>query len=102
MPPRATRFMAISMTDDIPGAVTEEPESRTIASPASVRPPTPDLRPWFLTLADIPAPPLELARMFGGNQPVEVEVGSGRGLFLGNAGTTRPGTNFLGIEYAFK
>src|SRR5262245_40256988 len=90
------------MSDDIPTTVTAEPESHAVASRASVRPPPPDLRPWFLTLADIPAPPLELARLFGSSQPVEVEIGSGRGLFLVNAGTTRPGTNFLGIEYDVK
>jgi tRNA (guanine-N7-)-methyltransferase len=90
------------MTDNIPTSVTETSESRVVSSRKSVRPPPPDLRPWFLTLADIPPPPLEFARLFGDNQPVEIEVGSGRGLFLVNAGTTCPETNFLGIEYDFK
>src|SRR5262245_48022719 len=62
----------------------------------------PDLRPWFLTLADLPQAPLDLPDLFGNDSPVEVEVGSGRGLFLLNAGTGRPQTNFLGIEYDFK
>lgn len=61
-----------------------------------------DLRPYFLTLSDLPAPPLNLADLFGNAHPVEVEVGSGRGLFLVNAGTHCPATNFLGIEYDFK
>lgn len=74
------------------------------ALPQSRRPvpPPPDLRPWFLTLADIPPAPLALRDLFNNDQPVEVEVGSGRGLFLVNAGVTRPDTNFLGIEYDFK
>jgi tRNA (guanine-N7-)-methyltransferase len=90
------------MTGNIPASATETNESRGGASRRPVRPPPPELRPWFLTLADIPPPPLEPACLFAGNQPLEVEVGSGRGLFLVNAGTTRPGTNFLGIEYDFK
>ncbi len=61
-----------------------------------------ELRPWFLTLQDIPPAPLDLAALFGRERPVEVEVGSGRGLFLVNAGTTCPDNNFLGIEYDFK
>jgi tRNA (guanine-N7-)-methyltransferase len=61
-----------------------------------------DLRPWFLTLDDLPPAPLDLAALFGNDHPVEVEVGSGRGLFLVNAGTNSPEVNFLGIEYDFK
>lgn len=61
-----------------------------------------DLSPFFLTLADLPEPPLDLCALFGNEQPVEVEVGTGRGLFLVNAGLTHPETNFLGIEYDFK
>jgi tRNA (guanine-N7-)-methyltransferase len=90
------------MTDDIPKAVTDTHGLHAVVSRTPFRPLPPDLRPWFLALADIPPPPLELARLFGDEQPVEVEVGSGRGLFLVNAGTARPGTNFLGIEYDFK
>ncbi len=61
-----------------------------------------DLAPYFLTLRDIPPAPLDVAALFGNDQPLEVEVGTGRGLFLVNAGTTCPATNFLGIEYDFK
>lgn len=61
-----------------------------------------DLRPYFLTLGDIPPAPLNPADIFEHEQPLELEVGSGRGLFLVNAGLTNPGTNFLGIEYDFK
>ncbi|HLJ10684.1 MAG TPA: tRNA (guanosine(46)-N7)-methyltransferase TrmB [Planctomycetaceae bacterium] len=64
--------------------------------------PPDDLRPYFLTLHDVPPPPLNLASFFGNERPVEIEIGSGRGLFLVNAGLSRPATNFLGVEYDFK
>jgi len=60
------------------------------------------LRPWFLTLGDLPPAPLKVSPLFERDQPLEIEVGTGRGLFLVNAGVTRPDTNFLGIEYDFK
>lgn len=65
-------------------------------------PAIPDLRPWFVTLDDVPPPPLDWAAFFGNSNPVELEIGSGRGLFLVTAGTANPQTNFLGIEYDFK
>ncbi len=40
--------------------------------------------------------------IFGNDHAVEVEIGSGKGLFLANAATARPGHNFLGIELAKK
>jgi tRNA (guanine-N7-)-methyltransferase len=46
--------------------------------------------------------PLDWARLFGNGHPVEVEIGSGKGRFLILAGRARPGTNYLGIEYARK
>ncbi len=40
--------------------------------------------------------------VFGNDHPVELEVGSGKGLFLANAATAVPDHNFLGIELARK
>src|SRR5262249_28351459 len=40
--------------------------------------------------------------LFGNDHPVELEVGSGKGLFLVNAAGQRPGHNFLGIELSRK
>jgi tRNA (guanine-N7-)-methyltransferase len=40
--------------------------------------------------------------VFGSANPVEVEVGTGKGLFLLNAALARPGTNFYGIEIVRK
>lgn len=52
--------------------------------------------------APCPLPALNWADLFGNTNPVEIEVGTGKGLFLLHAATTRPGTNFLGIEIVRK
>jgi tRNA (guanine-N7-)-methyltransferase len=49
-------------------------------------------------LAALPPAPLDWLAMFGNTNPVEIEVGFGKGLFLLNEGRRRPETNFLGIE----
>lgn len=55
------------------------------------------------------APPPQVAperirwdELFGNANPVEIEVGTGKGLFLLNAATAHPGTNYLGIEIVRK
>jgi tRNA (guanine-N7-)-methyltransferase len=40
--------------------------------------------------------------LFGNDSPLEIEVGSGKGLFLTNESARRPGHNFLGIEIIHK
>ena len=47
-------------------------------------------------------PPLSWPAVFGNDNPVEVEIGSGKGLFLTNAATAHPDRNFFGIEIARK
>ncbi len=42
--------------------------------------------------------PLDWAALFGRPGPVEIEVGFGKGLFLGDVATAFPATNFLGVE----
>ncbi len=42
--------------------------------------------------------PIDWGTMFGNANPVEIEVGFGKGLFLINQGITHPETNFFGIE----
>ena len=37
--------------------------------------------------------------LFGNDDPVEVEIGSGKGLFLTTASSDRPNHNFLGIGH---
>lgn len=46
--------------------------------------------------------PWNVETLFGRAAPLEVEVGSGKGLFLRNAATAQPQFNFLGIEVAHK
>ncbi len=40
--------------------------------------------------------------MYGNPNPVELEIGSGKGLFLINAAKSEPGVNYLGIELSRK
>jgi tRNA (guanine-N7-)-methyltransferase len=47
---------------------------------------------------DALARPLDATILFGRQAALEVEVGSGKGLFLSAAATTEPATDFLGIE----
>jgi tRNA (guanine-N7-)-methyltransferase len=46
--------------------------------------------------------PLSWPAVFGNDHPVELEVGSGKGLFLQNAATSRPDHNFVGVELSRK
>ena len=45
---------------------------------------------------------IDLPELFGNNHPVELEIGSGKGLFLFNAASAAPSHNFLGIELSRK
>lgn len=66
-------------------------------------PPTPpvDLKPYFQTLGDLEGP-LDWAEFFGNDNPVEVDIGSGRGLFLVTASDANPNVNYLGIEIDYR
>ncbi|MEX2139823.1 MAG: tRNA (guanosine(46)-N7)-methyltransferase TrmB [Pirellulales bacterium] len=44
----------------------------------------------------------DMRALFSREAPLEVEVGSGKGLFLANAAARNPAHNFLGIELALK
>jgi tRNA (guanine-N7-)-methyltransferase len=46
------------------------------------------------------ARPIDFAAMFGNSNPVELEVGMGKGTFLVEQAKARPDVNFFGIEYA--
>jgi tRNA (guanine-N7-)-methyltransferase len=46
--------------------------------------------------------PWDQTQIFGREAPLEVEVGTGKGLFLSAAATEEPDKNFLGIELATK
>jgi tRNA (guanine-N7-)-methyltransferase len=63
-------------------------------------------RPFPLPLpdgaADRSPAPVNFVELFGNDHPVELEVGSGKGLFLANAARANPGRNYLGVEIARK
>lgn len=60
-----------------------------------------DLSNYLLTFEDLPNP-WNAAGLFGRTAPLEVEVGSGKGLFMRTAAAARPDVDFLGIEVARK
>jgi tRNA (guanine-N7-)-methyltransferase len=61
-----------------------------------------DLARHFLRVDELAASPWNPAALFGRAAPLEVEVGSGKGLFLQNAALAAPERNFLGIELAYR
>jgi tRNA (guanine-N7-)-methyltransferase len=64
-----------------------------------------DLKPYFLTIDDIEREHggvLDWPEFFGNDNPVEVDVGCGRGLHLVNAGLAHPDINFLGVEIDYR
>ena len=52
--------------------------------------------------AAVAATAVNWVALFGDDHPVELEVGSGKGLFLANAARANPGRNFLGVEISRK
>jgi len=60
-----------------------------------------DLSRHLRTWDELPQP-WDPVALFGREAPLEVEVGSGKGLFLVTAAVQRPDVNFLGIEIAAK
>jgi tRNA (guanine-N7-)-methyltransferase len=70
---------------------------------AAIRPAV-DLSSYLIESVDNPlaSEPLHWSQLFQNDHPVELEIGSGKGLFLFNAATSDPGSNFFGIEIARK
>ena len=60
-----------------------------------------DLSYHLKTIDDLPRP-WATGKLFERDLPLEVEVGSGKGLFLQSAASANPDHNFLGIEIAGK
>ena len=63
--------------------------------------PSLDLSQHLLEFEQLPRP-WSAEAIFGRAAPLEIEVGSGKGLFLRNAAGSSPGTDFLGVEIAHK
>jgi tRNA (guanine-N7-)-methyltransferase len=61
-------------------------------------PPESEWRPYMIE----PTGPLSWPQLFLNDRAVEVEIGSGKGLFLISAATLNPRRNFVGIEIARK
>lgn len=61
-----------------------------------------DLTRHLLEFDDLPRPWGNAASLFDAPRPLEIEVGSGKGLFLRRAAATAPEHNFLGIEIAYQ
>ena len=60
-----------------------------------------DLSRHLKTFDDLPNP-WDPAALFGRRAPLEIEVGSGKGLFLGSAASMQPEHDFLGMEIAHR
>jgi len=60
-----------------------------------------DLSRHLKTFDELPCP-WDPERLFGRRAPLEVEVGSGKGLFVRGAAADRPDVDFLGIEITRK
>lgn len=67
----------------------------------SRRLPLEELSPFLLAIPE-PQNPFDWRTVFGNDRLVELEIGSGKGLFLLTASQAQPGTNFVGIEIARK
>lgn len=64
-----------------------------------------NLKPYFWTTDDIDQElggTLNWSEFFGNDNPVEIDVGCGRGLFLFHASQANPDINYLGIELDWK
>jgi tRNA (guanine-N7-)-methyltransferase len=66
---------------------------------ARKRLPLEQLAPYLLEAPHtLEAVPLDLTQVFGNANPVELEVGFGKGLFLQTAAEAHPDVNYVGIE----
>src|SRR5436305_8789824 len=91
-----------AMTSEAPSEPERtEGEGEQSAPRASRKRPAIDVAPYSLDLLQC-ATPVSWAEVFGNGHPVELEVGSGKGLFLAGAAAANPGHNYLGIELAKK
>ena len=62
--------------------------------------PVTDLRPYFIALDEVEGT-LEWSEVFGNQNPIEIDIGCGRGKFLFDSSIERPETNWLGLELDF-
>ncbi len=70
-------------------------------SPIKRPPASLDLSKVLRNVDELPGK-LSSASLFGNNAPLEIEIGSGKGLFMATASAANPEHNFLGIEIMAK
>ena len=63
--------------------------------------PNADLSALFKMPDELPQP-WDAEKLFGRHAPLELEIGSGKGMFIGNAAAHNPQHDFLGIEISIK
>ncbi len=63
--------------------------------------PTVDLHPYFQTLDELDGP-IDWVQFFGNENPVELDIGCGRGMFLVRASLANPNVNYVGVEIDYK
>ena len=79
-----------------------EPDDLATETEAELRE---DLRPWFIAideLVETHPQGLNWKDYFGNGNPVELDVGCGRGLFVHSSSRRNPGTSYVGIELDYK
>ncbi len=59
------------------------------------------LKPYFHVIEDI-GDSINWSEFFGNDNPVEVDIGCGRGLFIYNAAIKNPNINYLGLEIDYR
>ncbi|MDG1896145.1 MAG: tRNA (guanosine(46)-N7)-methyltransferase TrmB [Fuerstiella sp.] len=59
------------------------------------------LKPWFQVIDDVGAS-IVWSEFFGNDNPVELDIGCGRGLFLYTAAQNNPDINYLGLEIDYR
>lgn len=59
------------------------------------------LKPYFQVLDDI-GDSLDWKEFFGNDNPVELDIGCGRGLYIFNAAINNPDINYLGLEIDYR
>ena len=63
--------------------------------------PVKPLKPWFQTIEDV-GESINWSEFFSIDQPVQLDIGCGRGLFTYTASEKHPETNYLGLEIDYR
>ncbi len=63
--------------------------------------PIKSLKPYFQVIDDV-GDHIDWSEFFGNDNPVELDIGCGRGMFLYNAASANPDINYLGLEIDYR